>query len=119
MNPSASTRSISVSPFSAERVASRSCPCGSKTQPVMRSVFLRRSVRSPVEMLHLVEIVPRLIAIVEPDVDRVRVGLGHGVDHGAHAFAPRSDCAPRAPPARRPAEAAGSTAYTLKFSSPP
>ena len=36
--------------------------------------------------LHLVEVVPGGIAVVEPDVDRVRVGLGHRVDEGPGAF---------------------------------
>ena len=50
MNASASTRSTSVSPFSALRVAMRNCPLRSNTQPVMRSVFLRTSSLVPVEI---------------------------------------------------------------------
>ena len=43
-------RRISVSPFSAERVARRSSPLRSKVQVAMRSVFLRTSSFSPVEI---------------------------------------------------------------------
>ncbi len=50
VKPASSTRRISVSPLSAVRVASRSAPALSKTQPEIFAVFCLSSVRSPVEM---------------------------------------------------------------------
>jgi hypothetical protein len=36
--------------------------------------------------LHLVEVVPRLVAVVQSHVEGVGIGPGHGVDEGADAF---------------------------------
>ena len=52
----------------------------------MRSVFLRISVRSPVEMRELVKIVPGFVAIVEADINDVGIGLGRAEQHDAHAL---------------------------------
>ena len=49
---------MSVSPLSAVRVARRSLPARSNTQPAILSVFFRSSLRSPVEIFDLVEVVP-------------------------------------------------------------
>ena len=52
---------------SSVRAASRSSPLLSKTQPAIVRVFLRSSVRSPVEIFTSIEVVPCRVAIVQAD----------------------------------------------------
>jgi hypothetical protein len=117
LKPSGSTFRIWVSPLSATRFAEPQLAVEVEDPARDALGVLAHQLALAGRDRDLVDVVPRRVAVVEADVDRVGLVLGHRVDEGARALG-----VGQVARGRRVAAGAfgadGSTAQTLKFSSP-